>query len=646
MIPGFKTPLSKRGGLAFAHDVAMACLAFALALALRLGETAPQRLLNADLWVALGIFAGVAAVVFLATNLYRGIWRYASLNDLVNIAKAATLTVLVFLPITFMVTRLEALPRSSLVITWLLLIALLAGPRILYRLLKDGSLVHVLEKDSHLRVPVLLAGAGDAAELFIAAMKRDRQANYEVQAVIDEKGRRVGRRIHDVPVIGMGNDLQPTLEKLRARTGRAPQRVIATKDLSPDQLNRLLEFAERNGMRLDRLPKLTDFRTGEPRDITLRPVAIEDLLRRPQIVLDPQPVRDLVVGKRVLVTGAGGSIGSELVRQLAPLGPSELTLLDASELNLYQIDREVGESWPTLPRQALLADVRDRAAVDAVFARTRPELVLHTAALKHVPIVEAQPVEGVLTNVRGTCNVADACRRFGTANMVLVSTDKAVNPTNVMGATKRLAESYCQALDLEARRGGPGTHFVTVRFGNVLNSTGSVVPLFQHQLARGGPLTVTHPEMTRYFMTIPEAVRLILQAAALGSHRPRESAGKIYVLDMGAPVKIVELAEQMIRLAGKRPYKDVEIVFTGLRPGEKLHEELFHDEETLVHTAQPGLRLAETRTTNAEILRRSLEELLQTADAHREERTLDLLGKLVPEWGRGGEVIPLARSRP
>lgn len=640
----FKSPLSKRAALAFAHDVVMAGVAFALALVLRLGELAPERLLHVDLWMALGIFCGVAAVVFLATNLYRGIWRYASLNDLVSIAKAATLTILVFLPVTFMVTRLEALPRSSLVITWLLLIALLAGPRILYRLLKDGSLVHVLEKDSHLRVPVLLVGAGDAAELFIAAMKRDRQANYEVQAVVDEKGRRVGRRIHDVPVIGMSGDPQATLETLRARTGRAPQRVIVTKTLPPEQLSHLLAFAEQNGMTLDRLPKLTDFRTSEPREITLRPVAIEDLLRRPQIVLDPEPVRELVVGKRVLVTGAGGSIGSELVRQLAPLGPSELALVDASELNLYQIDREVGEGWPSLPRRARLTDVRDRAAVESVFREIQPELVLHAAALKHVPIVEAQPVEGVLTNVRGTCNVADACRQFGTGTMVLVSTDKAVNPTNVMGATKRLAESYCQALDLEGRRAGGGPHYVTVRFGNVLNSTGSVVPLFQHQLARGGPLTVTHPEMTRYFMTIPEAVRLILQAAALGTNRPRESAGKIYVLDMGAPVKILELAEQMIRLAGKRPYKDIDIAFTGLRPGEKLHEELFHQEETLVPTAQPGLQLAETRTTNAEILRHSLEDLWEAAGSHRQERVLDLLGKLVPEWGSSGEVISLKHN--
>ncbi len=632
----------RRAALAFLHDVAVAMAAFVLALLLRLGTQAVELLARDDLWIALIIFGLVSGAVFLGTGLYRGIWRYASLNDMLGIVRAATLAVLLFLPVTFMVTRLEALPRSSLVITWLLLIALLSAPRVIYRLLKDGSLTHILERNAHLRVPVLLIGAGDAAELFISSLKRN--PSYEVLAVIDDKGRRVGRRIRGVPVVGSLNELDALFARVSRRHGRKPQRLILTKDLPRERLSELLSFAERHGLTLDRLPRLTDFKrsaAGEP--IRPEPIAIEDLLRRPQIMLDPEPVRRLVQGRRVLVTGAGGSIGSELVRQLADQEPAEIALLDNGEFNLYRIDAELGRSRPDLARSPHLCDVRDAGALERIFAEVRPELVFHAAALKHVPIVEAHPLEATRTNVAGTRHVAEACLRHGVAVMLLISTDKAVNPTNVMGATKRLAESYCQALDLEARRSGQGPRFVTVRFGNVLGSTGSVVPLFQEQLAAGGPLTVTHPEITRYFMTTQEAVRLVLQSAALGLARQAAEAGKIYVLDMGAPVKIVELAEQMIRLAGKRPYKDVEIQFTGLRPGEKLYEELFHSQETLAQTDQQGLLLAAPRTAELATLRQGLDQLAAASEAQDSGAALALLGRLVPEWSHSAEVIPLPR---
>jgi O-antigen biosynthesis protein WbqV len=638
----FTSTYLRRASLAFLHDLTMAVAAFVLALMLRLGFESHEALGRQDLWASVLIFGAVAALVFLSVGLYRGIWRYASLNDILAIVRAATLTVLFFLPITFMVTRLEALPRSSLVITWLLLVVLLSAPRVLYRLLKDGGLTHVLERNSHLRVPVFVIGAGDAAEVFISSLKGD--DNYEVLAVIDEKGRRAGRRIRGIPVYGPMESLPQIFESVAQRQGRRPQRVILSKELSRERLTELLDFAEQRGISLDRLPRLTDFRTSQARDALVpQPVAIEDLLRRPQIVLDPAPVRRMIFGKRVLVTGAGGSIGSELVRQLAAQEPDELYLLEGSEFNLYKIDREVGTDWPQLRRRALLCDVRDRAALDRVFAHLKPQVVFHAAALKHVPIVEEHPMEGVRTNVGGTRNVADASLRHGADVMVLISTDKAVNPSNVMGASKRLAESYCQALDVEAGRSGRATRFVTVRFGNVLGSTGSVVPLFQDQLVRGGPLTVTHPEMTRYFMTIREAVRLVLQSGALGVQRRQEEAGTIYVLDMGKPVKIVELAEQMIRLAGKRPYKDVEIVFTGLRPGEKLYEELFHDQEKLVQTDQPGLLLAAPRVTDAEALRRGLDGILSAAENQDATTTVEALRRLVPEWCHGADVIQLPR---
>jgi O-antigen biosynthesis protein WbqV len=355
----------------------------------------------------------------------------------------------------------------------------------------------------------------------------------------------------------------------------------------------------------------------------------------------------LVAGRRVLVTGAGGTIGAELVRQIAALGPAHLTLFDVAEYQLYLIDLDLAERFPEVPRASLLGDVRDRARLDEVMAGARPELVFHAAAYKHVPMVEANPVEGVLTNVVGTRNLAEACRAAGVAAMVMISTDKAVHPTNVMGATKRLAEGICQALDLLGRREGGATRFITVRFGNVLGSTGSVVPLFQRQLARGGPLTVTHPEVTRYFMTVAEAVELVLQAAALASSDhppPGIEAGGIFVLEMGEAVRIADLARQMIRLAGFVPDRDVKIEFVGLRPGEKLAEELFHEAEPPVATESDGLLLARPRTTDYAMLARGLKELEEAARDRDSARCQAVLARLVPEFARTLDGEPASRA--
>ena len=633
-MPVWKLQIS-RPGVAFVHDVVMAALSFGLALFLRLGDRITFYF-TPELWIALGLFTAVCAVVFWLTGLYRGVWRYASMNDLVAIVKAVTLALLIFLPVTFMVTRLEALPRSVLVIDWFVLVFLLGAPRMIYRVVKDRGFDHLLERASHRRVPVLLIGAGDSAEVFIRELARNREAPYEVLGLVDDTGHRAGRRIHGVPVLDHVDHLEAVLAGLRKR-GRAPERLVLTRRPEREQLNRILEIADAAGTSVARLPRLTELQSGEEPRLKLRPVAVEDVLGRVRQPLDRTAMRRLIQGRRVLVTGAGGSIGAELARQVAGLGPAHLTLLDNSEYNLYAIDLELGERHGGLSRTALLADVRDRARVDGLMADERPDLVFHAAALKHVPIVEANPVEGVLTNVIGARHVADACRRCGVIAMVLISTDKAVNPSSIMGSTKRLAESYCQALDLTARAAsGRATRFVTVRFGNVLGSTGSVVPLFQRQLAGGGPLTVTHPDMTRYFMMISEAVELVLQASALGVARPAEAAGKIHVLEMGEPVRIIDLARQMIRLAGLRPDKDIEIRITGLRPGEKLHEELFHESEPLVPTEHPGLKLAAPRTADLEILERSLEDLAAAARKGDAEEVVRKIRHLVPEYGEPG----------
>jgi len=359
------------------------------------------------------------------------------------------------------------------------------------------------------------------------------------------------------------------------------------------------------------------------------------LLGRPQVPLDRQSMARLVSGKRVLVTGAGGSIGSELARQVAALGPERLTLLDQSEYALYRIDLEVSETFPEIERKSEIADVRNAVRLNQVFTETEPHIVFHTAALKHVPMVEHNILEGVGTNVLGTINVADACRSHGIAHMVLISTDKAVNPTSVMGATKRLAECYCQARDIEGRASGfDATRYVTVRFGNVLGSTGSVVPLFQRQLENGGPLTVTHPDMSRYFMTTREAVELVLQAAALGAGETdgEVPAGNICVLDMGEPVKIIDLARQMTRLAGLRPEKDIAIEIIGPRPGEKLFEEVFHGGEPLVATECAGILLAAPRAADINAVEQAVANLRSACAGLDRSGALNVLRELVPEF--------------
>ena len=642
-------PNNRRALLAFLHDVTIAAVSIVASLYLRLGNDVLDYEPKLTAVYVAG-FTMIAAGVFLLTGLYRGIWRFASLPDLFNITRAVSLTVLVFLPVMFVLTRLETFPRSVLLIDWFVLIALLGGPRLAYRLFKDRGLDHILERVKHPSVPVLLISAKDGADTFIREMRRDPRAVYRVVGVLADTPSRVGREIYRVPILGMIDALDSVVEQLDRR-GKRPQKLIITaQNLPGHQIRRLLDRADALAIPLARLPKLTDFKRNlDNPERALEPIALEDLLGRSQAVLDRDGMAQLIRSRRILVTGAGGTIGAELARQIAALSPGRLVLLDNGEFALYGIEVELRERFPGLLPIPLLRDVRDRAQIDEVVAAEKPEIIFHAAALKHLPMVEANPIEGVLTNVVGSRNVAEAARANGTSLVVMISTDKAVNPASVMGATKRLAESFCQALDLyEARRRGPlshGTRYVTVRFGNVLGSTGSVVPLFQRQLAAGGPLTVTDPEVTRFFMTVREAVELVLQASALPSDsgasdsgapesQAPDARGKIFVLDMGEPVKIVDLAQQMIRLAGLRPGRDVGIEFIGLRPGEKLHEELFHPAEPLIPTGNPAIRLAAPRTADYAMLARSIEELEENARARREERLLQLLARLVPEYRR------------
>ncbi len=632
--------------IAYGHDLVMAALSFPIALYLRVGDDIVFYPGTHRVLVDMALFALVSAIAFWSVGLYRGIWRYASLNDLWAIARAVTVSVAAFVALEFVVTRLEGMPRSTPALVWLVLVFLLGGSRFAYRVYKDRHLGHLLEAATP-RVPVLLVGADDAAETFIRDMNRNANAPYRVVGMVDAKSGRIGRRIHDVEVLGDLDKLSAIVAKLDRR-GKRPQRLIVTyADVEPDRLRALLDMADQHGMTLARLPRLTDFKSGAPDaggKLEPRPIAIEDLLGRPRRVLDREAMRALVAGRRVLVTGAGGTIGGELARQIAAFAPAHLALIDHGEFALYAIDLELAETFPDLEREAVLADTRDRTYLDQTVARIRPELVFHAAALKHVPLCEANPEEAVLTNAMGARNLADACRKHAVRAMVMISTDKAVNPTSVMGASKRLAESYCQAVDRVERGRENGTRFVTVRFGNVLGSSGSVVPLFQRQIAAGGPLTVTHPDAVRYFMTVREAVELVLEASALGASDPAEP-GRIFVLDMGEPVKVVDLARQMIRLAGFKPDRDIKIAYTGLRPGEKLSEVLLHPSEPLAPTRYGGILFANPRATDHAVLARALDELMESAQSRRGQRTLDLLQRLVPEYRPDADRVRLAATR-
>ncbi|MFP6730140.1 MAG: nucleoside-diphosphate sugar epimerase/dehydratase [Alphaproteobacteria bacterium] len=626
---GFRRPV-----VAALHDLFMAALSFVLSLYLRLGDAMMDQVGD---FLAEGtvLFTVVCGLVFWRMRFYRALWRYASLPDLIALTKGVSLAILVFVPLLFLATRLMDYPRSAVVINWFVLLALLGGPRFLYRMIKDGgigwALARATGESSGNRIPVLLVGAGDTAEMFIREMARaggrdGGQAPYRVIGALDDDRHIIGGQIHGVRIIGAISDVTAVVEKL-TRKGERPQRLLLSERIEGETVRELLDAADELGLTLARLPRLTDFQSGEIEDAAkLRPIAIGDLLGRAQTVLDRPAMGALIEGKRVLITGAGGTIGAELTRQVASYGPSHLVLFDNSEFNLYQIDGDIAGSHAALSRKAVLGDVRDAQRIEQVLDREKPDILFHAAAFKHVPMVESNPNEGVLTNVIGTRNLADACRAAHIETMVMISTDKAVNPSSVMGATKRIAELYCQALGA----GGGGTRFVTVRFGNVLGSTGSVVPLFQRQLAAGGPLTVTHPDMTRFFMTVREAVELVLQATAIEDSG--SGGGDIYVLEMGTPVLIDDLARQMIRLAGLRPDDDIAIEYSGIRDGEKMHEDLFHDDESMVPTSHAGVLLATSQAADLDELRRLLTELAAAAQARRTAETFALIHRIVPAY--------------
>jgi O-antigen biosynthesis protein WbqV len=629
----FSLPRLNRRGLAFIHDVVIAAVAYLFALYLRVGEDIVLMQVS-HILAGTALFTLTCAVVFLFSGLYKGIWAFASLPDLKQILRAGSIAVIAFTMVAFFVMRLEGVPRTVPLIVWFILLMGLSGSRLLLRIMRERRLSVLWERSGGGRVNVLLVGAGDETDLFIRAVASNPQAPFRIVGIVGENSKRVGRHFHGVKVLGTVDSLASIIEQLKEED-RAPSRLVVTRSMT--RMNAtltasLLEQCTALGLKLSRLPALTELSNdmggaGSFRD---QPIALEDLLGRPETILNRDAINELITGRRVIVTGAGGSIGSELVRQIAALDPSHLVILDSCEFNLYKIEMEVHERFPLISKRAYLADVRDMARLTQIFNDEKPELVFHAAAIKHVPLAEFNAREAILTNVMGTRLVADCAAKAGVIAMVMISTDKAVYPTNVMGASKRLAEMYIQSLDLMS----PTSRFITVRFGNVLGSTGSVIPRFQEQLSRGGPITVTHPDITRYFMTIREAVELVLQASAHGI-QPGDGRGKVMVLDMGQPVKIVDLARQMIRLAGLRPDEDIKIIFTGLRPGEKLYEELFSPDEELIPSGADGVRLAKAPTVELAQLQQTLANYATLLQAGMTEAaSIARLEELVPEFKR------------
>ncbi|MEE9494059.1 MAG: nucleoside-diphosphate sugar epimerase/dehydratase [Gammaproteobacteria bacterium] len=601
----FRTPLA-----AFFHDLLMVPVAWLLAFSLRFNlGSIPQIFLESAL-VWLPMIMAIQASAFVYLGLYRGVWRFASLPDLVRIIKAVAIGALISAAIVFLLVRLENVPRSVFPMYIILLVIGLSAPRFIYRLIKDRKLYQGNSQR------VLIIGAGQAGEMLVRDLYRDRSQAFTPVGFVDDKREKQGQEIQGVRVLGRPEQLPSLVDRLDIDL-----LLIAVPSSTSKQMQRIVEYCEQTSVPFRTLPCLDDLMAGRVTTQALREVSIDDLLGRESARLDWDSIRQGIEHKCVLITGGGGSIGSGLVREIARLKPEKLIILEQSEHNLYVIEQECHRYFPELNLFPHLGDITDRFVVQHIMQTHQPQIVFHAAAYKHVPMLEHQTREAVRNNVLGTWIMAAAAHAADVEIFVLISTDKAVNPGNTMGATKRVGEIYCQNLNQQST-----TRFITVRFGNVLDSNGSVVPLFKRQIAEGGPVTVTHPDITRYFMTIPEACQLILQAASMGE------GGEIYVLDMGQPVSIVYLAEQLIRLSGKIPGEDIDIVYTGLRPGEKLHEELFHQDEALRQTNHQSVLLADYRQVDWQQLIEVLGNMEIASNGYDSRMLVHLLKQLVPEW--------------
>lgn len=602
----------------FLLDLVLIALAYTLALLLDENLTISERFFE-RLQLTFPYVVGAQAMVFVFSNLYSSIWRYASLQDVVEITKAVTLAVIMTAMGMLFVRDTLVFYRVLLVLDWGVLMALMLGSRFAFRYYRERiiSLMHQGQRRQSAGRPTLIVGAGDAGNLLIREISKQTSPDVKVIGFVDDDPHKQGLALGGFKVLGT----TAHLPKLMNRYG-IEEVIIAIPSAPAQTIRKVVTCCRRSGVRFRTLPGIQSLIDGSVLVSQLRDVAIEDLLGRQPVQLEGQAISRYLAGKRVLVTGAAGSIGSELCRQVCRYAPAKLLLVDSAETPLYQVEKELTELFPELRIIPIIADVRHKQRIEALFDSFLPQVVFHAAAYKHVPMMEYNPTEAVSNNLGGTIVLADAAHGCGVEHFVMISTDKAVHPTNVMGASKRAAELYVQTLAHQKSR----TCFTTVRFGNVLGSNGSVIPLFKEQIKAGGPLTVTDARVVRYFMTIPEACQLVLQAGCLGT------GGDIFVLDMGEPVRILDLAEELIRLSGFVPYEDIQIEFTGLRPGEKLYEELLIEGEGIKPTCHEKIRVTSAVRLDPDATRAQLMALLETAAAFDTGALLQQLQVTVPEF--------------
>ena len=598
--------MNKKIFITILHDFVIFCLSFFIALLLRL-DWSQSISLMLSLWSFCFLYAAANIFLLQYFGLYHGIWRYASIHEIISIFKSITISTLIIILSFFLIFRLENIPRSFPVLLFIVSLFGVTGPRVFYRFLKDK-----FTKDIVKRIPVFIVGDSNSSESFIRLTKNQKNSPYQVIGIIGDKPSSVGRRIHNVPILASVTDIDLFSKDFKEKK-LAPQKIIITDQLiKPESVEKLYVFAQKNGLALGILPKLSNIDSKD--SFATNPIAIEDVLGRKQKVHNPKLLKG-ISNKIVIVTGAGGSIGSEICRQIDLVKPKNLILIEQNEFALYKVLQNLkGNLSP------ILADIRDNEKINSIIKEYKPDIVFHAAALKHITFVEDDPIEALKTNFLATFKLCEICKSQNIPKFVFVSTDKAVNPSNIMGASKRLCEKYIQNFSLSSN----STKFSIVRFGNVLGSTGSVMPLFEEQIKQGGPITITDPKVTRYFMTIREAVELVLISSQL-----KTKNGEIFILEMGKPVLIKDLAKSMINLLGEKE-NEIKIIYTGLRKGEKLSEQLFFNEEKVINTNVKGILSTTDKIYNVDTS--DYNRLVSYIQKNQTKKAIDKFKKMLPEY--------------
>jgi O-antigen biosynthesis protein WbqV len=622
----------KRSQIIFLHDLLLINFSFNFALGIRLLDEISLYKFSTGYFEYSSVFFLVSSVFLYFSKLYQRSWRYSSEKDYLFVVQTCLAITMIYSLAMFFINRLTGVPRSVIVVNCFLMPMLLIGTRILYKLFKLQNTNKILDQ----AIPVLIVGLDNRIELFLREVFLSGNSPYLPIGIIDNNKTKIGSKIYNVQVYGTLGEFEKIYSKLKVK-GILPKRLIVTEQYCVGEyFKQLIKISDSYGIKLGRLPQLTELHYKlEKSSSSSQPIIIEDLLPREQNFLNKDQLSSFLNKKIVLVTGAGGTIGGELVRQIVDFKPKKLIVLDSSEFNLYKIINELKSVNPALQFSSYVTDIRDKIQLERVFLKEHPEIVFHAAALKHVPIVEENIIEGIMTNIFGTVNIATLALKYQSESMIFISTDKAVNPTNVLGATKRIAEKYLQGIG--QKYVNKKTNFVSVRFGNVLGSSGSVIPMFEQQISAGGPITVTDPKIERYFMTLREAVQLVLQAGKQGSISDNVSHSHVYVLDMGKPVKIKDLAQQMIELSGLKVGIDINIEYTGLRPGEKLYEELFYKDEYPEPTEYKSVMVARPQQINFDqlnIMLKKLNFIATSKDVTSNKEIKMFLKKIISEYNQ------------